>query len=423
MPESISNKNSFLDRTKYIGFLVLLYLYIYNPPFAFFPLLPLEIMTISAVIYITIFSRWNDLFSNFKNELFVLLAIIFFCFFRELGQPENVFFRANVFLLLQSIILPYYIITLYTHLKGRFNLIKETILLGIIAAFITIILIMSPGLDDIIRYTVLRTNEFSEFITFRSFGLSEGLTFAYGTAQGLIFALTIYYSKYNPRYLWFLPLILVSILFNARIGFVPVIFSLVYFVIIKFNLRFILIFLGVGFLLYFLIFQTDLFSEYAKTLEWAFDFFTQSSDFLMGNKTSSDGNTFDTLFGEMAVLPRDLGSWIIGTGENIFVSKSANSDIGYLIQLNYGGLTYLFILFSLIGVMMWRLKFLVKEYLWLILLFLFTIVLTNVKGIFIGIIPSFRLIMLIYCYLIIQYRNFDKEGDKQFNLIKFSGRS
>ena len=423
MPESISNTNSFFDRTKYVGFLVLLYLYIYNPPFAFLPLLPLEIMTIPAVIYITIYSRWNDLFSNFKNELFVLLAIIVFCFFRELGSSESVFFRANVFFLLQSIILPYYIIALYSHLRKRYNLIKEVVLLGIIAAFITVIMIVFPGLDEVIRYTVLRTNEFSEFITFRSFGLSEGLTFAYGTAQGLIFALTIYYSKYNSRYLWFLPFILISILFNARIGFVPVIFSLVYFVIIKFNVKFILIFSGIGLVLYFLLFQTDLFSEYAKTIEWAFDFFTQSSDFLTGNKSGSDGNTFDTLFGEMAVLPKDLGSWIIGTGENIFISKSANSDIGYLIQLNYGGITYLAILFSLIGVMMWRLKFLVKEYLWLILLFLFTIVLTNVKGIFIGIIPSFRLIMLIYCYLIIEYRKFDKDGDKQFNLIKFSGRS
>ncbi|MET4141619.1 hypothetical protein [Pedobacter sp. UYP1] len=423
MPESITNKNSFLDRTKYIGFLILLYLYIYDPPFAFSPLLPLEIMTIPAVIYITIYSRWNDLLSNFKNELFVLFAIVLFCFFRELGQPENVFLKTNVFLLLQSIVVPYYVITLYSHLKGRYNLIKETVLLGVIAAFFTIILIVSPGLDDIVRYTLLRTNEFSEFITFRSFGLSEGLTFAYGTAQGLIFALIIYYSKYNPRYLWFLPFILISILFNARIGFVPVIFSLVYFVIIKFNVRFIMIFLGVGFLLYFLVFQTDLFSEYAKTLEWAFDFFTQSSDFLTGNKSSSDGNTFNTLFGEMAVLPRDLGSWIIGTGENIFISKSANSDIGYLIQLNYGGLTYLFILFSFIGVMIWRLKFLIKEYFWLILLFLFTIVLTNVKGIVIAVIPSFRLIMLIYCYLIIEYRKFDKDGDKSFNLIKFSGRS
>lgn len=410
-------KTIFYD-IRYVVFFIVLYVFIYNPPFSFLPLMPIEVILIISIIYLTIFGKWNNLLYLFKYELLLLFLIIIFCLIREIGSPKSVFFRANVFLLLQVIVLPYFVVLLYRKIEKRNNLLKEIVILGFVASLITIVLLVFPSLGDSVRYNILKVDEYTELVAFRTFGLSEGLTFAYGTVQGLIFALAAYYSRYNSKYLLVLPFIFLSVLFNARIGLIPIAFSLVYFVIIKFNVKAILVSLIVGFSFYVIIFKTEIFSEYAKTIEWAFDFFTQSSDFLSGTG-SSETNNFNVLFEEMAVIPKDLKEWLIGTGENIFLSEKANSDIGYLIQLNYGGLIYLALFATFISFLIWRLRFLYKRNKWLILLILITIVLTNIKGIFVSIIPSFRLIMLVYCYLIMEYKKGLNENEESYNLISF----
>jgi hypothetical protein len=390
---------------KYSCFLLLLYIFIYNPPFSFLPVSPLELLIVPALIYIALCNKWANLLNTFKWELAILTLILIFCIIREIGHFENIFLRANIFLVLQAIILPYFVIIIYNRLKNHNDLIKDIMKVGIITSAITITMLIFPALGDYIRYQLLKTDDFTELISYRSFGLAEGLTFGYGIAQGIVFTLLLYYAQYNAKYLIFLPFVLISILFNARIGLFPVVISLIYFLVIKFNVKLFSIFLVIGASLYFIIFNTELFSDYAKTITWAFDFFTQSSDLVSGNSGGSDGSTFDILFGEMAVLPQDVWSWLVGTGENIFVSKKANSDIGYIIQLHYGGLVY-FSLFTLfIGGMMFRLKSLYGNIRWLIYILLITIVVTNVKGLTISIIPSFRMIMLIYCYLIMEAKS------------------
>ncbi|MFC4196381.1 hypothetical protein [Pedobacter jamesrossensis] len=397
----------------------MLYIFIYNPPIAGLPLMPIEILLLLGLVYLTAFNKWLKMLAIFKKEIVLYLAIIMFCFIREFGSIQSVFFKANVFFFLQSIVLPYFLIDLYSRFTSHKNLFKDIILIGAISSFFTILMIFIPSFGEFVRYKFLKTDDFTDLIAFRSFGISEGLTFAYGTAQGLIFALVLYYAKVNPKYYYLLPFILLSIIFNARIGMVPVIFSLLYFVVVKFNLRFILIIILFSIIIYLIIFNTSLFAGYTETIEWAFDFFTQSSDFLSGNDSASS-NTFDTLFGKMSVFPNNAWGWIIGTGENIFLAPQDNSDIGYIIQLNYGGLVYLTLLFSLIGYMMFRLKFIYKANKWLVFLLITTILLTNVKGLFISIIPSFRLLALIYAYLIFEYRKFKQTGGEDFDFYSFS---
>ncbi|MEN0053971.1 MAG: hypothetical protein AAGC65_09890 [Mucilaginibacter sp.] len=401
-----ANKNQIFIPIKYSCFFLLLYIFIYNPPFAFLPVSPLEILILPALIYIWLSKRWASLLTVFKWELTILGLVLLFCVFREIGHFENIFFRANIFLLLQAIILPYFVISIYYRLKNHNNLLKDMTKVGVIASFITISMLVFPALGDGIRYHLLKTDDFTELISYRSFGLSEGLTFGYGITQGLVFTLLLYYAQEKSKYLIYLPFVLISILFNARIGLFPAVIGLLYFLVIKFNVKLFTIFLLIGASLYFIIFNTELFSDYAKTITWAFDFFTQSSDLVSGNSTGSDGSTFDILFGEMAVLPHDIWGWLIGTGENIFVSKKANSDIGYIIQLHYGGLVYLSFFVLLIGGMMFRLKSLYGNNIrWLMYILLITIIVTNVKGLTISIIPSLRFIMLIYCYLIMEAKD------------------
>ncbi|UWY28635.1 hypothetical protein N4T20_01630 [Flavobacterium sp. TR2] len=389
---------------KYIVFIVLLYLFVYNPPFQGLPVSPVEIMIIPAVLYIIISWKWYSTIKIFKVETFLFFLIIFFSYLRDFERSESVFFKANVLLFLESIVIPSALLIFYSKLKNGGNLFKEIVFVGGIAAFITFFLIFVPPLNLFVKNVLLQQNEFSEFIAFRSFGLSEGLTFAFGVVQGLVFAFAFYFSRTKSKYLILLPFLLLSIFFNARSGLIPVVFILVYFVILKFNFKFIGVSFLIGFLFYLILFQTPFFKEYAQTLEWAFDFFVQTSDFFTGKADNADVNTFSTLFGDMVVLPQNLTEWLIGSGDNVFLFKTGNSDVGYIIQLNYGGVIYLFLIVLLISHLILRLKFLNRNHRWFVLMLLFTIVIGNVKGLFISVNANFRLIMLMYCYLIFEYR-------------------
>lgn len=401
---------------KYSFFILALYVYIYNPPIAVLPIMPIEILLLISFAYLTINNKWLKLISALKVESLIYFLIVLYCFFREFGSGgSSVFFKANLFFLFQCLILPYFLVDWYARFRGHNNLLKDIILIGVIAAFTSVVMIFIPSLGEVIRYQILKTDEYTDLLTFRNFGIAEGLTFAYGTVQGIIFALILFYARNNSKYYWLLPIVLLSVIFNARIGLVPVIFSLFYFIVIKFNIKLVSIIAIVSLVFYFVVFNTPFFSEYAETIEWAFRFFTESSDFVTGNDSSSY-NTFDTLFGKMAVFPTDLRGWLIGTGENIFLAAENNSDIGYLIQLNYGGMLYMLLLFSLVGYMMFRLKFIYKYNRWLIFLFIVTIIISNVKGLFISIIPSFRLLALIYCYFIIEYKMLRRYGEGKFDL-------
>ena len=399
----------------YVLFLVILYIFIYNPPFTFLPLSPIEVLLIPACLYITLLKKWGNLLKVFLPEIVILSLIILFSVIREAFALNIVFLKANIFLLLQAVILPYCLLQIYYKVEKNGNLLKSIILIGSVASVITLLMLFIPSFGDFVRYNLLRTDDFTELIAFRTFGLSEGLTFAYGTAQGLILCLVIYFSRFNTKYLLLFPLFVLSILFNARIGLIPVIFALGYLVILRFNVKIIVFFAFFCVVFYLVIFQTNLFSEYAKTIDWAFDFFIQSSELFEGSSSGpAEGTTFDILFGDMAVFPQRLTEWVVGSGENVFVSKQANSDIGYLIYLNYGGIIYLSLYALFVTCLMLRLRFLFKEERWFIFLLLVTILITSLKGLFISIIPSFRLLMLMYCYLVIENKKLKKNLSKSY---------
>lgn len=395
-----------LSFIKYIILLLLLYLFIYNPPFQALSTSPVELMIVPAILYIIVSWKWYNLIRVFKYEIFFFLLIIFFSFIRDYGRLESVFFKANLLLLLEAIVIPFSLITLYLKVDISRNFVKDICLVGFIASLITFVAIVFPPFNNFIRNGLLKQDDFSDFLLFRSFGISEGLTFGYGVVQGLIFALIFNYSRNSYKYLLALPFVLISILFNARTGLVPVVFVLFYFFIIKGNLKYVLYTLLFVPSIYFLI-HSDLFGEYGENIEWAFDFFVQISDFLSGKAGDSDENTFDALFGRMAVFPETTFEWFFGTGKNIFIETLGfNSDVGYLIQLNYGGVLYMLLFSILIWYMIRRLNIIMsKNEKWIVYLILFTIVIGNIKGLFISVNSNFRFIMLLYLFFVIKYKN------------------
>lgn len=379
-------------------FFLILYIYIYNPPFAALPFPPLKIL------YIFIFSFFtNNLINNFnktfKTENYIYLLIISYSFIRFLVGGDKIVFIVDFFSYFDTFIIGYTITCSFIK-YSKSNFIIFLMYVTGSASLITLILISFPTLNNFIRDILLTTSEYTKFITFRSFGLSEGLTYGYGIVQGIALSIIIYIYRENKILLFFVPLHLITIMFNARIGFIPPIIMIMYMIVSRNRIKSLLGLILFTFLLIIVIFSIPIFEEYQSTINWALSFFTEVSDALQGNIESNTNMAAYT--DSMLIFPKNFYEWVIGSGEYIFLRDYDNSDMGYILQLNFGGLSYLICIFSLLSYMYFNLKKYNIRYSWFNILFVGTLFITNIKGNAFISSPSFRLIFLLYIYIILE---------------------
>ena len=129
---------------------------------------------------------------------------------------------------------------------------------------------------------------------------------------------------------------------------------------------------------------------------WGLSFFYELSSFVTGE---SD-NTLGALTGSMWVIPQNTFDLLFGTGENLFHTSGRNSDVGYIIQLNYGGLVMLsMILFYFFYVSRRIIKRLTLRH-WFPFIFVVSIFVLNLKGFYLAAIPGNRFLTLLYVYFI-----------------------
>jgi len=353
------------------------------------------------------------------RELFILISlIVIYSFFRDLIGGEFVKLPSNITLYTDVYLLPIIILYFFHFLSVKDNLIEDIIITGIIASLFTLLSILSPAIGDFFRFDLLKTNEFTDLVAYRTFGLAELLTFTYGITQGVIFCLILFFSKQNKFFLFFIPLILISILFNARTGFTPVIIALIFYLINYFNIKLVVNTTILAVIALFIIPQITFSNEQQRTVEWGLDFFYQLNDLFTGSQ-SSDSNTFDALFGYMVVLPSTDLQWLFGTGEYIFAKSHGNdSDVGYIIQLYYGGIFYIILLF-LIVIWMYKSSRIYKKYnkpaFLISLVLILTTIIVNVKGEIFSSNGYLRLCVLIFLFFNIKTsksKNFKKIGVK-----------
>ena len=99
----------------------------------------------------------------------------------------------------------------------------------------------------------------------------------------------------------------------------------------------------------------------------------------------------------MLVLPESTSHWLFGSGQNIFSAPiGRRSDVGYCIQLNYGGITYCFLLFCFVFSIYHKCMNKIQP------VFLFTMILStllmNYKGTFFAHNSAFSLTVLLTIY-------------------------
>lgn len=388
----------FLFKLVKISFLIFfLYLYIYNPPFAFLPLGASKLLYLFLFPYF-IFNKQllKKNLGLFTFELFILVVIIVYSFGISAlnGISDRTFFYVGIFMLFEHF---FFAFSIAYFLNKYYKEKVETILLIVttIASLITVYLILNPELNLFVKQFVLLPDETALKLDFRCFGISESLTFTYAIVQGIAASLCLKKCKNTFLMLLLFILYIISIIFNARIGLVPILILLFYVVFIeKQYSRVLTIFLVIGiFVIVFL--STDLAYNYEETIDWAAGFFREIFAVFSGNEDIDSAN-MDVLLNDMIVLPDSIETWIFGTGENIYRSSIRNSDIGYIIQLNFGGIFYILLFFLLIASLCHKYIKYVGTERWFAYFFVMSILLCSFKGLLLSSNSGFKMLMLLY---------------------------
>ena len=414
-----SIKNS--SRHNYFIVLLCLYLYLHSP---FIPFLPFAIGS-AKLLYIpmllTLISHTNSFRCfrrTFKAEFVILLLVISFVVVRTIGGGENLlsFYISSI---IEIFFLPWFIIHLLINNGFRRieDLVHVLLLVGTIGAFISTIAFLIPSVNDFIRdhFLYLKTGIGLDTKTWRGFGLSSTLTSHYSFIQASIVVFFLYYPK-NRWFVFVLPFMLLSIIFNARTGLIILIFGIIIRYIYHFNIKGILF---VSLLLVFVVRNLDNFFSIIgasnESVMWVQSFF-EEIEFLSGDSGLQERGVLYTLYEEMIIWPSNMEEWIWGKGFSLFGKIDElgfDSDIGFINVLAYGGIIYSVILYSLIIVVCRKLTR-YKEY-WFMAFYIIIFVIINIKSTYLPLSGQLRFMMLIYYFLILQ----DKSRKKGTPILSF----
>lgn len=384
---------------------IAIYLYINNPLLAILNGVGSAKLLYPILLYLILRykSEFNTYRCQFREEFkFYYFFVIYSAIWVVLGGEFDSF-RGNIIAFIETMILPF----LFLHyLKSndieKHGFIRLILIVGAIGAIISTVCLASPSINDFVKTSVvvMSDEDVEIYRGIRDFGLSERLASDYGVLQGAILAIGCYFMRNNKWFIPFMPLTFLSALFNARTGVVVFIVCLVVILIQNKNFKTIAVLLLFVVVFYY---NFDKFLSLVGVPEqaiiWGLGLFQEMDD--IRSSGSIESGTAGMLFGEMMVFPDNLFQWLFGRGINIagkLDQLGFRSDVGFINQLNYGGLIYftplMFFVFLCVR------KMIKRREVTFALIFFFVFLIANTKGRYLLNSGGFRLMMLIYTYLI-----------------------
>lgn len=379
----------------YIFFCILLYLFLHNPVLNIFGIGLIKFLYIIAPIFFLFNVNTAKSFKKYKKEFLCFSLLIIYILLRVIVGAESSMLRSIIVALIESLILPIFIVQVYIKYLSKYDFYRIILIVGSIGALISTLAFFNPDINFVLRNIQLFDDRLL-FLEHRGFGLSEGLTFSYSIVQAIILYVGINQFNNNKWFLFIIPMMLISIAFNARIGILLFIVALLFFLLKSRGVKsYIYILLSFGFAVF--VFNLINFeNQNSLAFEWVQQFFYEVNDFFLGTELATY-STADTLFKKMIVVPDNLLEWILGQGETMF-GVVRGTDLGYLQKLNYGGVVLLFLYALLIFRMSKRL--LKYNAIYFLLFFLSVILISEIKGNFIPNSGGFRLMFLLYVFII-----------------------
>jgi len=391
-------------RIKLFYFIIILYLYVYNPVFSFIGIGSVKLLLVFFIIYSLFNKKTLHYLFYFKGEFFFTILLVTYSLLTSLRSNELTFKQGYLFFIwfVESIYIPILLIVIFINEFKKYSWEKLILIIGTIASLLSLILILNPELNEYVKYTLIaysgEENDFYDLI--RGFGLAEGLRGSYGMVQGMILGLCLNKVRENWYYLIIILLLIISIAFNARTGLIafPVSILILLFSF-KFNIRFIIYFIIILSMIYNIDFSSiDFITDYQETFDWLSKGFEDITAIFQGGSS----NVGDVLFVDEVFLPSNTFEFIFGTGN--FSAGIGRVDNGYYYLLWFGGWMIMMIVFSFLIYMFSRLYLIQKDhyhtFLFFILLLIFSIksnYLFNPSGIS-------RLLCFYYVYTILNHK-------------------
>ena len=395
------------DFWKYFIVVLVLYLYIHDPYIYFggMRMGSIKLLYIPTILLlITKSYKVKAFLKVFNTERNVFIIALGFIIIRTLLGGEPIYLWDWVGSFLEVMIVPCFIIRFMSSSGfGSFeSMAKSLLVVGAVATVISMLCLSIPPVNDFVRINILHfTSDMRAFEhSFRGYGISESVSSQYGYVQGIMVVLGVMFIKSNRWFLYFLPFVLLSALVNARTGAIVAVLGIVLYLVYNKNYSYSLVIIAVS-ALFILNFDAvlDLIIPNEKTRYWIKDFIEQM-DAVMDEGVEGSRQA-STLFGHMFILPETTEEWIIGRGFNLRANDMGldNSDVGFIQQLNYGGLIYVFILVGLIIYATRRLF--VTKHKFFAFFFLLVFVIINIKTHYLLNSGAFRVMMLTYYMLLI----------------------
>lgn len=346
----------------YTLLVVLLYIYFFDP--FYFPIgfglkqFSIVLLYIAAFFYCVVKQRQYKRFTKvFKADYVYLLVLFVFSMFITLNDGDFSLFGNQLKMIFANFFVPILIIN-YAFLIGlddEDKFMRSLLVVGAVASIGTMICLLSPNISNTYKLSVINLEQGS-FLTegFRGFGFSTRLTNDYGFIEGAMLALGVYYGKKNKWFYLFFLFVFLSVIFNARTGVIVAAIGIVFALLMQ--TRNIFYFLIVGFFAVLFVANIeplmnsimDAVGLDAKTMNWISEFFADVTTIVESKDVMSTG-IGETLFSDMVLWPESVEQWLFGSGQSIFYEgfhSKGHSDLGFFIQLNYGGIFFFTILMA-----------------------------------------------------------------------------
>lgn len=375
---------------------IIIFLFLYMPPiFSFNILNPISLI---AVIYLVV--NYRQVFRFMRQYLklkvvFLLMLVFLYTLAIFIFRNDDLaFIYSSIVLPLEVAVISIYIAFFFKkNGYSKRDLVYSLIRVGIVQAVIALAMFIFRDFQNLfIELCIERGFDSSAieiFRDYRFFGFSSELTFTMPIIQIFIAYLMIFYLKTKAAYEKIIKAVLVvlvlfSAVMNARISIIIIaIIYICYYISIflsrkknKSTFRFLnILTVSIVFAVVLLFVINDFFN--IKHLDWVL---TSIREMLMifGIQIGQVDkvNTFSMLFGSVQ-FPTGL-DLVFGSGIDIFNNDGYRTDIGYLVNIWYGGILYCGLLFFCL------INFL-RQYLndkdkLVITVFIISIFICNVKG-------------------------------------------
>lgn len=400
-------------KSLYFLYIVLLYLSLHN-----FPIYGVGSKSIAYIFTLLLlvlgYKEYVAILKKIKIEVWMFLLILSYALFRTLAGGDFALLTKHIVAICDMIFTPItlFLISLKIGIKGENRYVRSFLIFGCIASVISLISFIYPSVQAYIKYTILNLQPDNQLYwnNYRGFGLSASLSSNYAYIQGTLFVLGCYYFRENKWILWFLPLLFLSTIFNARTGVIISIVGVFLYLLLNENVKY-SVFVGIVGILFFVSLQDILRGLGAgnDAISWMLIAFNDFNE-VVQSQDLTESNTGSILLGRMWVLPNTDLEWLFGKGYSLHRHLvDDTSDVGWILQLNYGGIIYMIILYLLILYMFYRLIIIKRYFFALFFIFIFAIV--NTKSSFLPNCDEFRMLMMLYIY----YIAYDKLNKKMKN--------